>query len=191
MLERAIELDPHFAEALRYHAFNYTITILNGNSNDTNLLYKAEEELRRASNEDPQLPSLPSAFAAVYLMQGRRELVSTEDLDRVLKQNPSHRDTGLWRTLIYMLNEENVAAKQLLKDILEREPLMGAARMFLGELLRTEGDIQGAIREQRKVLDQAPGNISAVRNLTVAYMDNNELDNARSLLESKRREFQR
>ena len=72
MLERAIALDPLFAEARRSHAFNYILALLNGFSNDTNSLYKAEEELRRASKEDPTLESLPATFTALYLMLAAR-----------------------------------------------------------------------------------------------------------------------
>ena len=38
---------------------NYAILMLNGYSNDTSLLDRAEEELREASRIDPDLPSLP------------------------------------------------------------------------------------------------------------------------------------
>ena len=65
-LERALELDPHFAEALRYHGINYAILMLNGYSNDTSLLYRAEEELREASRIDPTCPVCPLRIAAVY-----------------------------------------------------------------------------------------------------------------------------
>jgi serine/threonine protein kinase len=83
LLERALALDPHFAEALRYHAFNYAIEILNGYVNDTNLLYRAEEELGRAAKEEPDLDDVHTALAAVYLMQGRKELVPAQ-LDQAL-----------------------------------------------------------------------------------------------------------
>jgi tetratricopeptide (TPR) repeat protein len=188
MLERALAADPHFAEALRFHAFGYVVGFLNGYSNDTSLLYRAEEELRRASREDPALPSLPSAFTAVYLMQGRRELVPTDALDRMLQSHPTN-DSILWRAIVSWLDENNDAVKTLTKRILDREPLFGAARMFLGETLRTEGDHASAIREQQKVLDQAPGNISAVYWLTLAYMDAGEADKAERLVESTRPSF--
>jgi Tfp pilus assembly protein PilF len=55
VLERSLVSDPHFAEARRYHAFNYVILILNGYSNDASLLYKAEEELRQAARDAPHL----------------------------------------------------------------------------------------------------------------------------------------
>jgi len=71
-LERAIALDPNFAEAHRAHAFNYVIQILNGYSNDISLTYQAEKELQQASRMDPDLFSLPSAFTGVYLVQAAR-----------------------------------------------------------------------------------------------------------------------
>ena len=69
-LERALAIEPQFPEALRYHAFGYLIQILNGYTNDISLLYQAEQELKRASQLDPTLISLPSAFTALYLMEG-------------------------------------------------------------------------------------------------------------------------
>jgi tetratricopeptide (TPR) repeat protein len=190
-LEHALALDPNFPEALRYHAFNFVIQVVNGYSNDSSWTYKAEQELRQASRRDPNLISLPSAFTAVYLMQGRRDLVPTKELDRVLQQNPSHNDTRLWRAIVNLLVGRNAAVKDDLRIILERESLNGPARMFLGETLRIEGDLQGAIREQQRVLLQAPGNISAIKYLSLAYMDGGELEKARSLLEEKRPLFPR
>jgi tetratricopeptide (TPR) repeat protein len=189
MLERALTLDPHFAEAHRYHAFNRVITIANGYASDAAMLYDAEAELREAEREDPSLPSLPSAFAAVYLMQGRRELVPIAALDRIVAQNPTHRDSLLWRAIVAWLEEDNQKVKALIKPALERDPLFAPGRMFLGETLRSEGDTAGAIREQQKVLDQAPGNISAVRDLTMAYLDGGDLEHAEQLVETKREMF--
>jgi tetratricopeptide (TPR) repeat protein len=185
-LEHAIALDNNFAEARRYHAFNYVIELLNGYSNDASLVYKAEDELQKASQLEPHLISLPCAFTAVYLMEGRKEQVRTEQLDRVLRQHPAHADTRLWRAIVHQMGGENAAVKEDLRIILEREPLNGAARMFLGDTLRTEGDLQSGIREQQRVLQQAPGNISAIRNLALAYMDARELEKARALLQEKR-----
>ena len=189
VLERSLAADPHFAEARRYHAFDYVTLILNGYSNDASLLYKAEEELRQAERDAPHLPSIQVARAAVYLTQGRRELVPVEDLDRLVQQEPANRDAVLWRAIMLWLAGDNAREKQLITGVLQREPLMGAARMFLGETLRTEGDLPGAIREQQTVLEQAPENISSIRLLAHAYMDGGELTKARALLEEKRPVF--
>jgi tetratricopeptide (TPR) repeat protein len=184
--QRALSLDPEFAEARRYHAFNYVIQILNGFSNDTTLLYKAEEELRQAERDAPTLASLPSAFASVYLLQGRKDMIPAVALDRVSVQESVARDAMLWRAIIAWLAGENLVVKDLARQLLEREPLFGAPRMFLAETLRTEGDVVGAIRELRRVLEQAPNNISAVWWLVLAYLDADRPDDARALLEEKR-----
>ena len=46
------------------------ILLLNGYTNDTSLLYRAEEQLREVAALEPRLPSLVSSFAAVYVSQG-------------------------------------------------------------------------------------------------------------------------
>jgi serine/threonine protein kinase len=191
-LERALELDPHFAEARRFHAFNYIIQVYNGFSNDASLLYAAEEELRQAEAECPQLASLPSAFAAVYLAQGRKEMIPIVELERVMAEDdPAARDALLWRAILYMQEGQSEKAKELILRSLEREPLFGAPRMIFADILRTEGDLDGAIREQQKVIEQGPSNISAIRWLARAYLDAGALDKARATLEESRAAFER
>jgi len=91
--------------------------------------------------------------------------------------------------MLLWLAGDTARAKEELNGMLEREPLFGAPRLFLGETFRIEGDLPGAIREQKKILEQAPGNISAIRNLALAYMQGRQLDKARALLEEKRQLF--
>ena len=185
-LERALQLDPRFAEALRFHAANYAILLLNGYSNDTSLLYRAEEELREASQLEPNLVSLPAAFATVYLAQGRKELIPWDRLDWALEQDPSNVNNRLWRGIAIWLSGDAVSAMEEFRGALEHEPLFGAARMFLAATLREEGDLPGAIREMEKVLEQAPSNISAISWMTSFYLDGSEVEKARTLLESRR-----
>jgi tetratricopeptide (TPR) repeat protein len=190
LLERALALDPHFAEALRYHAFNYAIQILNGYDNDTSKLYTAEAELRRASQEDPDLDSVHTAMAAVYLMEGRKELVPAE-LDLALSRDTFNGEALLWRQIYGWLNEDNAQSKRVGLSILDREPLLMPARMFVSEILRTEGDVPGAIREQLSILEQAPLNISGISLLNRSYLDSGELEKAEALLEEKKPVFGR
>lgn len=191
MLEQALAIDREFPEALRSHGFNYLIQILNGYTNDTSLLYRADEELRHAAMLDPGLVSLPSAFAALFMMQGRRELVPVARLDEVIRENPMNIDTRLWRAILHWLGGENTDAKRMLREMLERDPVFGAGRTFLGEVLRTEGDLQGAIREENTVLEFAPDNISAVCRLSLALLNAGDLDQTRELLEMKRSSFEK
>ena len=189
MLERALASDPQFAEALRYHATNSVILLLNGYSNDTSQLYRAEDEIRQASKIDPNLPGLPSAWATVYLTQGRKELVPWQQLDDALRADPAHVNNRFWRGLALWLAGRPESAQQDFRTILEQQPLFGPARMFLAESIREQGDVRTAIVELEKVLQQAPDNISAIQWLTMAYLDTGDWNRARQLLEDKRRRF--
>jgi tetratricopeptide (TPR) repeat protein len=188
-LERALALDPHFAEARRYHAFAQVILFLNGYTNDTSVLYAAEQELRQVEQEAPDLISLPSAQTAVYMAQGRKDLVPVERLDEVADRGPQ--DGSLWRMLLHMFAGETDEAKAIALRVIGKTALSGAGHMFLGELLRTEGDTAGAVERQLRVLQQAPNNISSIRFLALAHIDTGQLDKARSLLEEKRSAFER
>jgi Flp pilus assembly protein TadD len=147
------------------------------------VLDKAEEEMQRVAREAPDLPSLPSLQTAVYFVQGRRELVPLGRLEKSLRQNPAQLDNRIWRMILHIWAGENVPAKALARETLLLEPNLGPPRWMLGEVLRTEGDLAGAIREQKAVLELAPRNIIAIRNLARAYMDNDQNAEARSLLE--------
>jgi tetratricopeptide (TPR) repeat protein len=107
------------------------------------------------------------------------------------RDDPGARDALLWRAVLYMEEGQNEKAKELVLRSLEPEPLFGAPRMILAEILRTEGDGDGAIREQLKVLEQGPSNISAIRWLARAYLDAGALDKARARLEENRAAFER
>jgi tetratricopeptide (TPR) repeat protein len=108
----------------------------------------------------------------------------------IAEDGPAARDALLWRALLHSYADENEKAKELCLRSLEREPLFGAPRMILGEALRAEGDVESAIRELLKVLDQAPANAGAMRWLALAYLDAGRLDQARALLEEKRGVFE-
>jgi serine/threonine protein kinase len=188
-LGRAIEIDPQFAEARRLLATNHVILLLNGYTNDTSLLYRAEEELREVAVLNPSLPGLTASFAAVYLSQGRRELVDWARLEREIADDPGNPYSRMWRGIARLMADDPAAAKADFRAILDGQPLFGPARMFYGEALRNEGDLPAAIQELTTVLEQAPNNISAVWWLTLAYLDGGETPKARTLLEQKRQMF--
>ena len=62
------------------------------------------------------------------------------------------------------------------------------AHLNLGELLREQGDADGAIREQQRVLEQDPKNVYARVALARAYIDLRKLKEARTALEPARKD---
>ena len=183
MLERALEIDPRFVEARAWYGFNFILEIDGGYSNDSDWLYKAEQELRRALQDDPDSARGHSSLAALYFYQGRKDLMP-EEAEKALALNPDEIDAKIWWSNYYMANGEYASAKELVNQIIEGDPLYFPARMTLGEILRMEGDIDGAVRELGKILEQDPRNIYAAQKLARAYIDRNDFPGARGALEN-------
>jgi tetratricopeptide (TPR) repeat protein len=125
----------------------------------------------------------------LYFTQGRKELIPLERLDRVIREYPEQNDTLIWRLILFNEAGENVRAKALAREMLIREPNFSPPRWILGEILRTEGDVAGAIREQQAALELAPANLLAIRLLALALIDNGEVDKAQALLQEIRPRF--
>jgi len=181
MIEQALALDPKFAAARVEYAFFHAVMILAGESSDPNLLYKAEEEVRRALQDDPGCGRAHSVLAMVYLLQGRKELMPGE-IDKALKANPDDVTAHSWLLFYHHINGDYAPAIQVAKQTITRWPLYWPAHLNLGELLREQGDIAGAIREQERVLEQVPHNLGALAFLAHASMDSGDLPKARQTL---------
>jgi len=183
MLERALEIDPKFAEARGWYGFTLILEIDGGYSNDSSWLYRAEQELRRALQDDSDSARAHASLAALYFYQGRKDLIP-EEAKKALALNPNEVDAKIWWSNYYMANGEYASATELANQLLESDPLFFPARMVLGNILRMEGDIDGATRELGKILEQDPRNIYVASKLTRAYIDKNDIAGARRTLEN-------
>ncbi|MCJ7611826.1 MAG: protein kinase [Candidatus Aminicenantes bacterium] len=183
MLKRSLEIDPRFAEARAWYGFTYILEIDSGLSNDSTSLYTAEDELRRALRDGPETARIYSSFEALYLYQGRKELIPAAAA-QALKINPAELDANNWLANYYASNNDNSSAKVLIHQLLKNNPLFFAARMSLADILRYEGNIAGAIVELKKILEQSPRNYYATQRLARAYIDANDTHQARLSLES-------
>jgi DNA-binding winged helix-turn-helix (wHTH) protein len=186
--ERALELDPHFASARLQHACMIVIEIFNGYTNDGSLLYRAEEELHQAEQELPGSDGLLlSTQTLVYLAEGRLDRIPSAKLEEQVRKggNPH------FLVILRMLKGQTDEPLAILRMRLERNPLENPTRMFLGELLRTQGDAAGAIHILERVLQQAPAHPTAAWFLTMAYLDDGKPEQARALLEGMRIGFEK
>ena len=186
--ERALELDPHFASARLQQALAIIIEIYNGYTNDGSVLLQAEEELHRAEQVLPSSDGLLlAAQAAVYLAQGRLDRIPSAKLEEMARKGGN----STWLVILSMLEGQTEKPLAILRPRIERYPLENPSRMFLGELLRTQGDTGGAIQALQRALQQAPRNITAAWFLTMAYLDEGRPSQARLLLEGMRPEFEK
>ena len=70
--------------------------------------------------------------------------------------------------------------------MLRRLPLFFPTRMILGDMLRQQGDLVGAVRELERILEQDAHNPYAIRFLARAHIDAGDLAAARRLLDGAR-----
>ena len=186
--ERALELDPHFASARLQHACMIVIEIFNGYTNDGSILYQAEEELHQAEQALPGSDGLLlSTQTLVYLAQGRLDRIPSAKLEGQVRKggNPT------FLVILRMLQGQTQEPLAILRTRIERHPLENPSRMFLGELLRTQGDAAGTIHTLERVLQQAPAHPTAAWFLTMAYLDKGKPEQARALLEGMRPGFEK
>jgi tetratricopeptide (TPR) repeat protein len=182
MLERALELDNHFAEARALCGLTSVLMIDAGLSNDRGLPYEAVETLLRALDDDPSSATAHAYLAFTYMFQGRKDLVPGE-IEQALKTRPNYSQALIGLLNYHLFNGDHSAAKDLAEKMLVREPLFFPPRMQLGELLRQEGNVAAAIREQEKILELSPQHTYAACHLAHAYMDMGELRRARETLD--------
>jgi tetratricopeptide (TPR) repeat protein len=190
MLERALALDPGFAEARGWYGFLYVVTIDIGDSNDVGLLYRAEEEIRRALKDDPNSGRAHSALGTVYYYRGKMESARSE-FELAHKLNPVELDADNWMISYFQLKGSNLAAQEEARKLISREPLFFPARMNLADLLRERGDKAEALRELDKIFETDPQNLFAFLSAARVYMDTSELDRARATLDRARPEDRR
>lgn len=185
--ERAIQLDGRFASAHLQRALAIVIEIYNGYANDDRALYQAEEDIHQAEHLLPASdPLLLAAQAGVYLAQSRLDRVPSAKLEAEWQPggNP------VWLVILRMLREQQTESSiAILRGDIERNPLFTPTRMFLGELLRLQGDSESAIRILERVVQQGPRHPTAAWFLTMAYLDHNQPERSRALLEAMRPEF--
>ena len=182
----ALELDPQFASARLQHVNSMIIEIYNGYSNDGSILLQAEEELHLAEKMLPDSDGLLlAAQTAVYFAQGRLDHMPRSKLEENYRKggNPT------WPVILRILEGQTDITLATLRARLERNPLEATSRMFLGELLRMQGDTAGAIQTLERVLQQGPRLVAAAWFLTMAYLDAGKQEQARALLERMRPEF--
>jgi tetratricopeptide (TPR) repeat protein len=182
LLERALELDPSFAEARVNLGLTYIIAVEGGISNDSGDIFRAEEELRRVIREAPGIARAHALLGAVHFFQGRQDL-ARETMLRAEEMAPQDMGGRMWRVILgrFMGNAEEDAIG-LAHKMIEAEPLFWPPRYHLGELLREQGKTAEALAQQAVVLEQDGTNVLALRCLARAHLDAGNLTQAKQTL---------
>ena len=102
------------------------------------LFARAERELQQALGDDPESARAHSALAAVYFLEGRKDLVPME-AEKALTSNPNELDAMNWLCDYYVRSGEYAKARSEADRVLERDPLFFPARVNLAFSLEASG----------------------------------------------------
>jgi len=186
LIEKALEIDPKFAEARATLALVLALQVESGASNESAWIYKAEQEARRAITDDPECATAHGVLAMVYFFQGRSE-EALRSATVGMNLNPHNVGTLFWRTrALRYLGDPN--ALELNRQATLQDLTFFPLRWTLGSTLFERGDAEGGIRELSKVLDQDAANHFVICEFVYIYTQRGELKTARKYLERLRPE---
>jgi len=185
ILNRALQLDPRFAEARAWYGISGWLMLNSGYSNDGAWLYKAEEEFRCALQDDPNCASAHAFYADVFYYQAQKELARLE-AERALEIDAQNPMASFVLSHYYWFSGDFETAQSMMKDLIDRDPLYWPARTVLGDIWRQQGHPEESIVEQQKILEVDQRNLYAIHYLAHAYLEAGDLASARGLLEKNR-----
>jgi DNA-binding winged helix-turn-helix (wHTH) protein len=165
MLERALQLDPRYGRARVEYGFTHLIMLNAGYSNESSWLYEAEKEIQAGLRDDPSFSHGRTALAAVYLHQGRKEQ-ARHAAEAALRMNPFDIDARHWLAMNLSYSGDIATARKLEGENVIRNGRFFPSRMHLADLARQEGDWDGSIRENERVLEYDPQNSFVLQCLT-------------------------
>lgn len=185
MLEKALELDPQFAEARAYYALTHLFYIELGISNQSAWIYKAEEEVRRALRDDPASVQGKVTLGAVYFMQGKKELLRPL-AEEALAADPNNLGALIWLSTYNRMIGDYPAAIAQGRRAQAVNPIFWANSLRIGQALHESGDAPAAIRMFGGVLEQDPENPYALRELARGHVETGDTKTARLFLDKVR-----
>ena len=182
LLEKALQLDPKFAQARAWYGFSHLLMLDTGFSNDTEWIYRAERELRRALADDSNNARVHSGLAAVYFYEHRYD-----DLYQEAKKadalDPNEYDTGIWLGLYYQIRGEYDQSQSALHKILDRNEFFFPARMNVADNLRQMGQIDAGLTEAQKILDVDPRNVYGIQYIVLMHLSKGDAAAAHRVLD--------
>ncbi len=160
LYERAIELDPTYAEAFAFLAntFNYEYT--GGWTQDPRLLDQAETLVLAGLEQDPLSPQALAALTAVHIAKGRwSEAVASGE--RSVELAPSYDFGNLLLAMAYGGNGRQVAALQTFRRARRLDPRGQApALAFLADLHYRAGRVEEAVATWEQIRRENPHHIA-------------------------------
>jgi tetratricopeptide (TPR) repeat protein len=138
---------------------------------------KREDEVRDAKRWD-------AIEEATELLQEERYREAMAELRRVLAADPQNAYAFFFLGVAFFEIGELEPARDAYAACLKLAPAHLGARVALSHVLRTLGDVRGALREGMAALTRSPGDPDALHAMGLAYRARGDTASARKYLEA-------
>ena len=156
--EKAVTLDPHFAEAHAWLADSYRLLAVYGHRAATETMPRAKDAAERAVDLDPELAEAHATQADVALLYDRDLPRAEAAWERALTLNPSHvrarSERAIWWYSVVLGDHDRAIAEARLA--MENDPLNAWAVGMAGLALGLAGRPKEALAEARRASEIDP-----------------------------------
>jgi adenylate cyclase len=182
LLERAIELDPDYAEAYSLLGGTYALESGFGWNYDPSLLDRAEELARKALALNPALPTPHVSLAAVHIFRGQSRKV-VEEADLAIAGAPNLAAGHFFRGMGLAQQGDYLAALQSVRQALRLNPRATSGfMMVVAAVNMAAGRRQEAIELLERLRSENPELINARIPLAAIYEEAGRHDEARAVV---------
>ncbi|MBW2291724.1 MAG: tetratricopeptide repeat protein [Deltaproteobacteria bacterium] len=183
LVERAIERDPSFAQAVGLLGLTYSIEYGSLWNLDEALLERAEELARRALALDPMVPTAYSVLAGVYLYSGRLD-EALAAAERFATLQPNLEASHALVALVSVRQGRVVAALQSIDRTLRLNPRGTSVAWVISAAVNlAAGRVEQAVAMLERERAANPDSISARVLLATIYEGKDRHEEARKLVQ--------
>jgi TolB-like protein/cytochrome c-type biogenesis protein CcmH/NrfG len=153
--ERAVRLDPNYAQAWAGLADSYTVLGYSGLVRPEMCMPKAIEAARRAVTLDPSLAEAHAALAMACLTGTWDKGEAERESLRALELNPRYVQARCWYAFSYLQYSEGRMAEGMMqaKRALESDPLSSYAHAVYGHTCAFAGECAEAVQASRRAVE--------------------------------------
>jgi adenylate cyclase len=170
LYERAIKLDPQYAEAYSYLSWTYYLEWVWGWSQDPQTLEHALEMEQRAVTLDDSLPVAHALLGMIYALQQQYEQAITQG-ERAIALDPNNADTYARQAQVLSLAGRPEEALRAVEQAMRLNPRYPPWYLDeLGWAASWTGRYAEAIATLKAVISQNPNLLDAYNNLAVSYL---------------------
>ncbi|MDH4054156.1 MAG: tetratricopeptide repeat protein [Gammaproteobacteria bacterium] len=156
LFQKAIDLDPDYAQAYAGLADAYRHQVPYGGLPEAEALPKAERAVRKALVLDDQLAEGYATLGGLLAQQNRDLAEAEAALKRALELNPAYSDAYNWLALTYQASGEFEKAQTVVRKGLEVDPLSLVLQLNLGLNLGALGRTDEMRAAVERLIEVAP-----------------------------------